>query len=220
MVTAELHLDGSAPLTRASVAAVEAACAQVEADPSITALTVRVNGNANPIATRGLDVALVTKWERSLRRLERLGVFTVAVASGECGGTALDGLLATDYRIATPDLRLALSIGAGAVWPGMAMFRLVQQSGGGARIRRAVLLGAQLDAQDSAGLGIVDEIRDDPDKALVAVAEAVGPLYGRELAVRRRLMLDAATSSFEDALGCHLAACDRTLRRAAALGVS
>jgi len=38
---------------------------------------------------------------------------------------------------------------------------------------------------------------------------------GRELSIRRRLLLEAASTSFEDALGAHLAACDRALRRAA-----
>ena len=31
--------------------------------------------------------------------------------------------------------------------------------------------------------------------------------------MRRQLMLDAATTTFENALGSHLAACDRVLRR-------
>ncbi len=46
-----------------------------------------------------LTVALVSKWERALRRLERLPAVTIAVADGDCGGPALDALLATDYRI-------------------------------------------------------------------------------------------------------------------------
>ena len=37
---------------------------------------------------------------------------------------------------------------------------------------------------------------------------------GRELAIRRRLLLDATTTSYEDALGAHLAACDRAVRSA------
>jgi isomerase DpgB len=34
-----------------------------------------------------------------------------------------------------------------------------------------------------------------------------------ELAVRRRLLLEAPSATFEDALGAHLAACDRLMRR-------
>jgi isomerase DpgB len=38
---------------------------------------------------------------------------------------------------------------------------------------------------------------------------------GEELAIRRQLLLDAGHTRFEDALGSHLAACDRALRRGA-----
>ena len=218
-MNAELRIDGSMPPTKASVAAIEAACAAVEANQAPTMLIVYVTGTADPGWTHGLDVALVSKWERSLRRLERLGVMTLAVASGDCGGLALDALLATDYRIATPDLRLALSVDGDALWPGMAIFRLAQQ-GGGARLRRMILSGGHIDAYEAIDLGLVDEVTDDLDKALQAVAELVSPLSGPELAIRRQLMFDAATSSFEDALGRHLAACDRVLRRSAARGVA
>lgn len=218
-MNAELHIDGSTPLTKASVAAIEDACAAVETGQAPTMLIVYVTGTANPGWTRQLDVSLVSKWERSLRRLERLGVLTVAVASGDCGGPALDALLATDYRIATPDLRLALSVDGDALWPGMAVFRLIQQ-GGGARVRRMILSGGRIDAYEGVQLGLVDEVTDYLDKALQAVAELVGPLAGPELAIRRQLMFDAATTTFEDALGRHLAACDRMLRRSAARGVA
>jgi isomerase DpgB len=50
-------------------------------------------------------------------------------------------------------------------------------------------------------------------KKAMELAAAAG---GAELAIRRQLVLEAATTTFEDALGMHLAACDRALRRAAA----
>ncbi|MEV7327424.1 enoyl-CoA-hydratase DpgB [Micromonospora sp. NPDC093244] len=212
-----LRIDGSKPLTMESVAAVEAICAAAESEMSTTMLPVQVTGTPGKDWAHGLDVALVSKWERSLRRLERLSVTTVAVASGDCGGLALDVLLATDYRIATPDIRLSLFVDGEATWPGMAVYRLAQQAGG-TRLRRAILFGAHLDAQESVDLGLVDEVTDDPNTALAATAEMVSGLSGRELAIRRQLMFDAANTSFEDALGRHLAACDRALRRAAAAG--
>ena len=73
-------------------------------------------------------MALVSKWERGLRRLERLDMTTVAMATGDCGGLALDALLATDYRVATSDVRLLVPVAGGATWPGMAIYRLAQQA--------------------------------------------------------------------------------------------
>ena len=213
----ELRIDGSKPLTMESVAAVDAACTVAESTKATTMLAVHLTGTPGKDWTNGLEVALVSKWERSLRRLERLTVTTVAVASGDCGGLALDALLATDYRIAAPDVRLSLYVDGEATWPGMAIFRLAQQAGG-TRLRRAILFGAHLDATESVDLGIVDEVTSDPAMALTAAAEMVSGLSGREVAVRRQLMFDAPTTSFEDALGRHLAACDRALRRSAGPG--
>ncbi len=210
----ELRVDGSKPLTVAHISAVESACAAVEAGRAGAVLPVYVSGTPGAAWTSGMDVALVSKWERSVRRLERLGVATVAIASGECGGMALDALLATDFRIATPDVRLSLPVDGEATWPGMAVFRLVQQAGA-MRLRRAILFGTPVEASEGVDLGLLDEVTDDPAPALAAVAARAAALTGSELAVRRRLMADAATTSFDEALGRHLAACDRALRRSA-----
>jgi isomerase DpgB len=196
----------------AFVNAVDAACATAESGEAPTMLPVHLSGAPGGAWTHGRDLALVTKWERSLRRLERLCVTTVAVVSGDCGGLALDVLLATDYRIATPDVRLSLPVDGEATWPGMAVFRLAQQAGG-TRLRRAILFGAPIDSRESLDLGIIDELADDPASSLAAMADLASTLSGSELAIRRQLMFDAATTSFEDALGLHLAACERALRR-------
>ena len=183
-------------------------------------MIVRVSGAPRGPWARDLNVALVSKWERGLRRLERLPAATIAVADGDCGGAALDALLATDYRIAAASARLLVPIAGGATWPGMALYRLASQAGAAA-IRRAVLFGAPIGAAAALALHLVDEVADDLAAALAATAElAASRSSGPELAIRRQLMLDAATTSFEDALGAHLAACDRVLRRAAAEAAS
>jgi isomerase DpgB len=210
-----LRVDGAQTLSIATVKAMAALCARAEDHDGPGLVAVHLSGAPGEAWTADLDVALVTKWERTLRRLERLPMTTVALASGDCGGPALDVLLATDFRIATPDVRLLVPVHAGATWPGMAIYRLAQQAGT-ARIRRAVLLGAPIEAGEALALHLVDELADDPLTALAATAELAGGVSGRELAIRRQLMFDASVTSFEDALGSHLAACDRALRRASA----
>jgi isomerase DpgB len=160
----------------------------------------------------------VNKWERVLRRLERLPATTVAVAAADCGGLALDVLLATDLRIATTGTRLLPPVDGAATWPGMALFRLAQQAGSGP-IRRAVLFGAPITANEALAMNLIDEIADDPGAALAATTRLATAFSGPELAIRRQLMFNAASSTFEDALGGHLAACDRALRRASAEAV-
>lgn len=213
-----IRIDGERPLSAESVAALVAACDRVEDHGGQGPLVVRVSGAPQGSWTRDISIALVSKWERALRRLERLRVPSIAVAVGDCGGVALDALLATDYRIATAAVRLLIPVADGATWPGMAVYRLANQAGAAA-IRRAVLFGTPIDAAKSLDLWLIDEVADDPERALAASAAMAGALSGPELSIRRQLILDAAAASFEDALGAHLAACDRALRRVSARAV-
>jgi isomerase DpgB len=210
--TSALRLDGSQPLTTRAIHTVQSACDMAESRGCI--LPAHVSGA--PLGPGGddIDVALVSKWERTLRRLERLAVTTVALASGDCGGLALDAMLTTDLRIATPNTRLLISVAGHATWPGMAAYRLASQAGV-AGTRRAVLFGHPIEVHQAVSLGLVDEVTDDPAAALAELTEGLAAFSGKELAIRRQLMINAAASSFEDALGSHLAACDRSLRQAA-----
>lgn len=209
-----LRIDGAQPFSAASFHALQTLCDRAEDDPAAGPVTIHVSGVPSDGWTRDLSVALVSKWERALRRLERLIVPTVAMVSGDCGGHALDALLATDFRIATPEARLLVTVDGDATWPGMSLYRLARQAGPG-RIRRAALLGVPIEMTEALSLRLVDEVVDDPDAALAALAERAGAVAGKELAIRRQLLFDASRTSFEDALGPHLAACDRALRRGA-----
>jgi isomerase DpgB len=210
-----LRIDGAQPLSAATVEAVVAVCDRAEDDAGTGIVQIRLTGTPEPGWTRELTVGLVTKWERAVRRLERLPRVTAAVVSGDCGGTALDVLLATDLRVADRGARLLMPVEEAATWPGMAVYRLVQQAGMSA-IRRAVLLGAPIGAAEAVALHLLDRVADDPVGELAAMAGPAGPISPRELAIRRQLMFEASARTFEDALGSHLAACDRALRRGAA----
>lgn len=158
-------------------------------------------------------IYLVNKWEGALRRLERLGTAVIAVAEGHCTGSALEVLLACDYRIGTPGTTVAVYDESATPWPGMALHRLATQLGV-TKARSLVLFGGTMTAEESRAAGVLDEITEDVDAAVAAAKRAAGGLSGSELALRRRLLLDAPSVSFEDALGAHLAACDRTMRQA------
>lgn len=211
-----LRIDGRQRLSAEQVAAVAAFCDSVEDRAEQTRGIVHVSGAPVGQPRPGdLTVALVSKWERALRRLERLPAATIAIADGDCGGLALEALLATDYRIATASVCLTVPVEDGATWPGMALYRLAQRGPNAAVIRRAVLFGTPVEAADALALNLVDELADDVATALALARERAGAISGSELAIRRQLMIDAPTTSFDDALGVHLAACDRALRRAA-----
>lgn len=205
-----LVLDGTRPLSVAAVERLAGLCDRAEDHRAPGPVTVHVTGVPTVGWTTDVTVGLVSKWERVVRRFERLGRVTVAVGTGDCAGTALDLLLAADIRIVAPGTRLLLALAGGAPWPGMTVHRLTQQAGS-AGIRRAVLLGTPIDAGRALALNLVDEVTDDPVPTLAALAESA--VDGMELAIRRQLVFEAGSTTFEDALGAHLAAADRALRR-------
>jgi isomerase DpgB len=209
-----LHVDGRQPVSAADVEAVLRVCDRAEDGYAAGVLVAYVSGAPLPGWTRQLGVGLLTKWERAVRRLERSGLTTVAVVAGDTGGTALDVLLATDYRIAVAGTRLVMPGDGEATWPGMSLYRLGRH-GAVPGVRRAALLGTPIAAEQALAAGLLDVVVDDADDALAEAAAAAGTITGKELAIRRQLLLDAAHNSFEEALGAHLAACDRALRRTA-----
>jgi isomerase DpgB len=214
------RVDGSCALTAESVAELGALCNRAEDGdanrPGAKSVVVlRVSGVPGPGWSSGLPVALVSKWERGLRRLERLPAVTIAVADDDCGGPALDALLVADYRIMPAGARLVMPVVAGATWPGMALYRLARQTAGAALARRAVLFGTPIGAADAQAMGVIDDVAANAALALEKAIEVAGAATGAGLAIRRQLILEAMNTTFEDALGVHLAACDRALRSVA-----
>ncbi|QUQ69272.1 enoyl-CoA-hydratase DpgB [Kutzneria sp. CA-103260] len=207
-----LRVDGARPLSAASVEELNGLCDRAEDQREPGPVTIHVTGVPAADWSNELTVGLVSKWERAVRRFERLGRVTVAVASGDCAGAALDLLLAADVRIVAPGTRLLLSWVGGATWPGMTVYRLTKQAGAAA-IRRAVLLGAPIEADRALALNLVDEVSEDPAAALADLAAGASAVAGKEMAIRRQLIFEAGSTTFEDALGAHLAAVDRALRQ-------
>ncbi|WP_371680480.1 enoyl-CoA-hydratase DpgB [Streptomyces sp. NBC_01276] len=212
-----LDVDGTRPLPELT-AALDTACDLLEAArPERLVLLLRLlPAPHHPRSWPGeVDVRDVGRWEKAVHRLERQGALALAVATGPCGGPALDLLLATDFRIAAPDLRLLLPVNDGHFWPGLAVYRLARQLGG-ARARQIVLWGDALGADRALELGLVDQISADLTEAAHTATVLMGRISDRELAVRRALLLEAPSSEYSEAVGAHLAACDRELRRLAA----
>jgi isomerase DpgB len=207
-----LVIDGAESIAAALTTRVERACDRAEAAGRPSRMIIHVSGTSDDSLPDGLTLAQVNRWERTVRRLERLPVATIAVADGTCGGPALDILLAADIRIATASARLAVPVRVGATWPGMALFRLIRLSANAAAARRAALFGEPIDAADALDLHLVDTVTENLASALAA-ARAAESFVGPEVAIRRQLITEAVTVSYEEALGVHLAACDRELRR-------
>jgi isomerase DpgB len=206
-------VDGSRPLSAASVADLGAMCDAAEDDDARAFVIVHLSGVPGADWAEGLSVTLVSKWERGLRRLERLPATTIAVVEGDCGGAAFDALLATDYRIMPSSAKLFVPVVDGSTWPGMALYRLARQAAGAGPARQAVLFGTAIDAATAQSIGVIDEVTGNATVAIERAMKMAATAQGAELAIRRQLMQEAPAANYEDALGVHLAACDRALRR-------
>ncbi|WP_320068918.1 enoyl-CoA-hydratase DpgB [Micromonospora sp. RTGN7] len=210
-----LKVDVTRPLAELT-AAVNAVCDEVEKYTERTVVVLRLDGARaeSRMWPGAVGIRDVNRWERAVRRLERLPAANVVVASGPCGGPALDLLLAADFRIGAPDLVLVLPVNDGHFWPGMSVYRLVQNLGV-ARARQIVIWGMDISVAKASELGLVDQVNEDLDTAVHTAIVLMGRVSDQELAVRRQLLLEAPAAEYDDALGVHLAACDRELRRLA-----
>lgn len=218
----ELNLIVGRALSRDMVDEIQRLCDRAE-DAGANAI-VRIDLDARPIdsdaadtAAGALSVTLVNQWERALRRLERLAAVTVVVATADIGGLGLAVLLCADYRIVADTVHLRLSHPGQPMLPGMVLHRLSNQIGV-PLARRMAVFDRRMSAQDALKHGLVDEISPHPGAAMANVLRDLQRQDMTDLALRRRLVLEASALSYEDALGTHLAACDRVLRQASGRG--
>jgi isomerase DpgB len=208
-----LEMDGTATLSTTLVQLLNDALNKAEDVGETALLLVEVIGSGDPAMSHRwpgeANIQAVNKWERALRRIERAASSTVVLAQKNCSGLALELLLVADRRLARSDLRIRMA--APATWPGMAMYRLVNQIGY-ARSRKLMLFGAELGVELARELDLVDEIVGHSDIETAATASLLEFARAGDVALRRRLLQDSLSCSFDEALGVHLAACDRALR--------
>ncbi|PXX60922.1 isomerase DpgB [Nocardia tenerifensis] len=216
IVTDISAITGLSPGLSSAVAAVAVAAEDASATPG-ACVVLRITGA--PVGHRfawpgRVTVGEVSKWEGALRRLEQVPAPIVALVDGDAYGPAAELLLVADYRIMRAGTTFSFASTASGVWPAMAVYRLAAQAGLG-RARELAVQGRALTAELAHGCGLVDAVAQ-PGAEADALATGLAMFesaVGSEIAIRRRLVHDAATSRFEDALGAHLAASDRTLRR-------
>jgi len=188
-------------------------CGRIEAHPGESVGLIEINEGQTTIPWPGdITVQDANHWERAIRRLEQCRAIVVTTVRGECGGATLDFLLASDFRIAAPSFCLRLPVNKGQFWPGMGLYRIVQQIGV-IRARQIVLWQPSLTAEGCYSAGLVDELNENLQGAAHNVISRIDGKKGAELAIRKRLILEAESSPYDEALGTHLAACDRELRR-------
>lgn len=198
----------------------EAALDWLEDDSPATTLVIR--GGSEGIDFQDFqpegppDIHGFNKWEKMLQRLEKLHKLTVFVAEDPCVGGGFQMLLACDIRVATARASFSLPEVRLGFLPGMATWRLARYVGLG-RAKRLVLSGASIDAFEALDMGLLDVVQEDAEEAVASALALVDPVHPVTVALARRLLLESASTPFEDALGNFLAAQSRAINQAAFL---
>jgi isomerase DpgB len=212
----KIELDGAGPLSGDLARQLEDTLDRAEDLGTSAVMVVHVLGHLNPISLQlwpgQVDIQLVTKWERLLRRIERARSSTVVLVEHACSALALELLLVADRRLATRNFSMQCATPGANPWPSMAIYRLARQIGE-SRARKFFLESSRTLPQQALDLNIVDEVIDHS----VQVEHILRHAPPEDFPIRRRLMQDSLFTSFDDALGAHLAACDRALRRSSSV---
>lgn len=212
----QIEVNGSAPVCSDLTAQLGNAIDQAEDQGPGAIMLIHLSGHLDPAAVRPwpgqIDVQAVNKWERVLRRIERSNSATILCVERACSAVALDLLVVADRRLAAGDFFVPAPISRGNVWPGMTLYRLARQIGESSA-RKVVLEADGISAQRGIELHIIDEIIDVGTDGAERTARLLRNAPPEDFATARRLMQDSLSTSFDEALGAHLAACDRTLRR-------
>lgn len=211
----ELKIGGNS-ISKQMVADINQACSQAEdlGPRAFIVVSLTRDTRDTPELDR-VELHLLSQWERALTRLENAPGLTLAYVEDNCFGTMLELLLTTDYRLAKPSVRIGLAQPGQAIRPGMAIHRLTSQLGI-AQARPLVLPGRHIDANTARDIGLIDEISDDPYAAGASFIKSLDPAAVQDWSIRRRLLLEAIFTPHQEALGTHLAACDRYARRESA----
>lgn len=163
-----------------------------------------------------LDIHGFNKWEKLVRRVERLQQATIALVDGDCVGGGFQLLLACDLRIARPGVSFSLPEVRLGFLPGMATWRLARYVGVG-HAKRLILTGAEVGTDEALRLGLLDAVHDDLSLGLSEALGSLGPAHVVAITLARRLLLESGETCFEDAVGNFLAAQHRAISQTAFL---
>lgn len=199
----------------AMVRELEEACYYLEDDSAASLVVVR--GSAGCF-TEGIDLSEfwldrppdthgLHRWEKALQALEHLKKATVALLEGACRGGGVQLAMACDVRLACQSARLTADEVKMGFLPGMGTWRLPKFVGLG-RARELLATGRTLKAAEALQIGLVDRVCPDAEveDALNQTLADLLPVNGTPLALARRLLNEASSTAYENAVGNFLAA--------------
>ena len=169
---AELRLDNPARLNALTVPMLDALAAHCETvEHSAEIRAVILTGTGEKAFCTGADIAAwgpmapfdfardwVRRGHRIFDRLAQLGKPTIAALNGHAFGGGLELAACCDIRVMTPAAMLALPEAGVGIVPGWSGTQRLVKRFGAQAVRRMLLGGEVLTAEEAATLGIVDQV--------------------------------------------------------------
>ncbi|WP_193751758.1 enoyl-CoA hydratase/isomerase family protein [Sphingomonas sanguinis] len=154
------------------------------------------------------SIKTISAWEKVLRQIEMARAIIFFESEGDAIGPSFDLLLISDFRVLRRKSRIGFHFQNGVPQPRMSLYRVSNQIGQG-YARRLCLAGATITAEEACNIGLADEAFDSEADVPGRALERFMNVRSGELAMRRRLLLEAHALDYDNALGAHLAACAR-----------
>jgi len=119
---------------------------------------------------------------------ERCRKPVIAALRGYVFGVGFELALACDFRLAAPDVQLALPEATIGMIPGSGGTQRLARLVGLGRAKDIVMRGRRVGAEEAQALGLVTEIADDLDGAVVALCDELRRLSPLALAMAKRIL--------------------------------
>jgi isomerase DpgB len=189
---------------------VQAFCDEVESSSENIIMSLEVyTANDSWLPSQIKEMSqLYPKWEKCMARLEKIKNMKIVCCPNNVSQMALELLMVADYRIVGQKSDLKLVSAQLGVVPTTALYRATKLLGA-QLAKRIFLFGQTLDASEGVNFGLYDECTEDIETAERRLLGSMTKGVLNDFSVRRRLIEDSHNLNIHEALGAHLAACDR-----------
>lgn len=130
----------------------------------------------------------VSRLAHNVAAAERCRKPVIAVLRGYVFGVGLELALACDFRLAAPDVQLALPEGTIGMIPGSGGTQRLARMIGLGRAKDVVMRGRRIDADEALALGLVTEVAEDVDAAAASLCAELRKLSPLSLAMAKRVL--------------------------------
>jgi 2-oxoglutaroyl-CoA hydrolase len=164
-----------------------------DADDEVRFIVVSGAGGA---FTAGGDIAgfleatpwSVSRLAHNVAAAERCRKPVIAALQGYVFGVGLELALACDFRVAAPDVQLALPEATIGMIPGSGGTQRLARMIGLGRAKDMVMRGRRVGAEEAVALGLVTEVADDVDAAAASLCAELRRVSPLSLAMAKRVL--------------------------------